>query len=688
VRIWNGIAATAVAATFTVAAVADPGGGFGFGGVDPNPPPTQQFYDSRDRVAVQVIPSRTRVAPGGDLVLAVVFDQQRSWHVHTNDPQVPKELGDPEDYFATAIHIEASSDSLVPHTDWIQWPAPHEIIVGFGGPDVAYEVFEGRAIAYVPITAPADASLGVVTLTVRPVFQACDPTYCLAPTPLPPDQGEAAGSRWLDYGISLTIDIGPLASRSSDPANEAANFADFDGSVFGRIGSGEVAPATSAQDVRFNVFGLEFGLDTDGSFGVVLLLIVAALGGFLLNLTPCVLPVIPLKIMAISSSAGNRAKTLMLGIAMSLGVIGFWIGIGLAIALLTGFTASNQLFQYPIFTIAIGLIIAGMAIGMCGLFSVRLPAAVYMVSPRHDTLRGSFLFGIMTAVLATPCTAPFMGAAMAWAATETPAITLITFAAIGVGMSLPYLLLAAFPQFTDKMPKAGPASELIKQVMGLLMLAAATYFVGVGFSGMLAEPPTPPSRMYFWFVAAVVVFAGLWLIIRTWQLTARSAPKREMERHEQTDMALPLHAVGWRTSMTLLGGLVAVAGVALAITLTDHGPISWIWYTPAKLKQAQHDGQVVVLEFTAEWCLNCKALEAAVLHTDEVSELLAEPWVAPIKVDLTGNNTEGNAMLQAVGRHQIPLLVVLAPDGQEVFKEDFYTVDQVINAVTEARTQN
>ena len=239
-----------------------------------------------------------------------------------------------------------------------------------------------------------------------------------------------------------------------------SDFSQFDGSVFGRIRSGEAAPDLSDIDVEFNAFGLvEFGLDTDSRLGLLLLLIVAALGGFLLNLTPCVLPVIPLKIMAISSSAGNRGRTLMLGAAMSLGVIGFWIGIGLSIALLTGFTASNQLFQYPLFTIAIGLIIAGMAVGMCGLFSVRLPSAVYMVSPKHDTLAGSFLFGIMTAVLATPCTAPFMGAAMAWAATESPNVTLITFTAIGIGMSMPYMVLAAFPGLTDKMPQGRPSKR-------------------------------------------------------------------------------------------------------------------------------------------------------------------------------------------------------------------------------------
>jgi thiol:disulfide interchange protein DsbD len=137
--------------------------------------------------------------------------------------------------------------------------------------------------------------------------------------------------------------------------------------------------------------------------------------------------------------------------------------------------------------------------------------------------------------------------------------------------------------------------------------------------------------------------------------------------------------------MTVLGSVVAAVGIMLAVTLTDHGPINWTWYTPAKFEEALADNKVVVLEFTAEWCLNCKALEESVLASDAVSSLLAEPDIAPIKIDLTGNNTEGNAMLHAVGRHQIPLLVVFAPNGEEVFKGDFYTVEQLVDAVNEAR---
>ena len=206
---------------------------------------------------------------------------------------------------------------------------------------------------------------------------------------------------------------------------------------------------------------------------------------------------------------------------MSLGVVAFWLALGTMIAGISGFTATNQLFQYPTFTILVGVIIAVMAVGMCGLFYIRLPQTVYRINPGQDSLTGSFGFGIMTAVLSTPCTAPFMGAAAAWAATQYPATTLLTFASIGAGMAVPYMALSIFPALANRMPRTGPASELIKQVMGLLMLAAAAYFVSVGLSALVVTPPDPPGKDYWWVVMAFGAAAGFWLVCGTVRITAR-----------------------------------------------------------------------------------------------------------------------------------------------------------------------
>lgn len=613
-----------------------------------------RFFDSRDSVEVSAVPSQKEVVPGDDVVIAVIFDHDAGWHIHTNRPNVPPELGEAEDYVATELLVELDPQSgLTAYAPFIQWPEEHVVQVAFGASPVDYAVYEGRAVAYLPITVAADAAPGPATILLRPVFQVCDDTTCLAPSPRPGESG------WNEYGIPVELNIVALSDKTTSPTPDPALFGGFDPGVFERIRSGEAPPDV----VAFDTFGLNFDIDASG-WGLLLLLLVAAFGGFLLNLTPCVLPVIPLKIMALSGSGDHRSRTLLLGIIMMAGIIFFWLVLGGLMAFVSGFTATNQLFQYPAFTITVGLIIGLMAIGMCGLFTIRLPGKLYMVNPKHDTIHGSFLFGIMTAVLSTPCTAPFMGAAAAWATTEPPGITMLVFAAIGLGMGAPYLLLAAFPKLTDRMPKAGAASELIKQVMGMLMLAAAAYFVGVGLSGVLAVPPEPPGRSYIWVVAGILVAAGAWLAWRTYVISP-----------------------SWkqRGIFGIIGGLLIALGALGGIELTDKGPIDWIYYTPERLQESLEDGEVVVLEFTAEWCLNCKALEQTVLASDAVTALFKDGEAVPMKIDLTGNNTVGNDLLAEVGGLRIPLLIVLAPDGREVFRGDFYTIEQVLEAVRSAR---
>ncbi len=620
----------------------------GFG--RPPAEPAVVFGDSRDQVDVTVSASRDRVEPGEDLPIALRFKVARGYHIWTAPSTPAAGFAQFESAIRTEITLnpDASGKSaplagVAFHEAFLQWPTPHSVEADLGEGLGKYEVYEGEFYAFLPASIAADAAVGARELPLEVSFQACNDKGCSAPA-----------------SVTVVVKFEVVAAGSAPSAALGSAFKTFDPSVYARIGAG----AAPSKIVKFSFFWLHFTLDPSGN-GIVLLLFVAAVGGLLLNLTPCVLPVIPLKIIGLSRAAqGSRAKCFLLGCIMSLGVIGFWMGLGLAIASVKSFTSTNQLFQTPWFTIGVGTVIGIMAIGMAGFFSLQLPNWVHSIEAKHDSYLGSALFGVMTAVLSTPCTAPLMGTAVAWATTEGPTMILLVFGAVGVGMAFPFVVLSASPKLIDHMPRTGPASDLIKQVMGLLLLGAAAYFVGAGVSGLMVTPPEPPSHIYWWIVAALGTAAGVWLLVRTVRITKKT---------------------GHRVVFGGVGAFVAAISVLIGVTQTATGPIDWIYYTPERLAAAQADGQVVVVDFTAEWCANCKTLEALVLNTSAVAEVLNSDGVAAIKVDLTGNNEAGNALLKASNRVTIPLLLVYGRDGTLVLNASEYTAAQVLEAIAAAR---
>jgi thiol:disulfide interchange protein len=614
-----------------------------------------QFADSSSRVKVSVVPSKNKVAPGSDIPIAVIFDHRKNWHIHLNDPKdIPAFMGGREFIKETIIKAEViSGNGASLNTAFVQWPKAHETNVGSKAKPIPYSVFKGKAIAYIPITIANDATPGKVKIAIKVSYQACGRNNALAAREvcLPPVDDELH-----EFEIEI---VSRQALAGVKQVVDDESFAEFDPTIWQRIRGGEKAP----EKVKFPFFGWSFELDVSGSAGIILLMLVAAGGGLMLNFTPCVLPVIPIKIMSLSQTAGNRGKCFMLGAVMSLGVVAFWLVLGAAIALISDFTATNQLFQKPWFTIGIGVIIAIMAIGMCGLFSLKLPSFMYAVNVKHDSIIGSFFFGVMTAILSTPCTAPFMGSAAAWAATQSPVITMTTFAAIGAGMAIPYLILSAWPKLVQKMPRTGPASDLIKHVMGLFMLAAAAYFVGVGISAIMQTPPDPPSRAYWIVVMLLIGIAGAWMAIKTVRISKKTLN---------------------RITFAGLGVVLFASAIYGSFVLTDKGRIDWQYYTPERFEQAQKEGKVVVLEFTAEWCLNCKWLEANMLQTDAVVQATEAENVVPMKVDLTGGYELGNAKLIETGSRTIPWLVIYAPDNTQTLRSDAYTSQQVVDAIKKA----
>lgn len=616
-----------------------------------------QAQGDQELVSMRVVVSKGEVRPGDQIAIAVVFEMAPGWHLHTNEPKLTRGMIQARfEPIPTVVEVSKVKGGLVGP---IQWPEVHTVdvdLVGSGTPE-PYGVFEGLAVIFVPLMVGGDAS-GFVEMELAIGWQACDDRGCM----MPEDRVVVVRIPIARDGVAGVEEPGDGEVTPAEPEV----FGEFDVSVFGKadVFGSEIAAARAGSGAEFNVFGWRFTVDTRGVAGLGLLLLLAALGGFVLNLTPCVLPVIPIKIMGLSQAAANPAKCLMLGVVMSMGVVAFWLAIGGAITFIAGFTAINTLFQQPWFSIVIALIIAVMAIGMLGFFTAGLPQWVYRINPRHDSVHGSFLFGVMTAVLSTPCTAPFMGSAAAWATQQKSIVTLATFGAIGIGMALPYLVLAANPKWVNKVPRTGPASELVKQVMGLLMLGVAVFFMGTGLGPLLMkEVGDPPLRAHWWGVAAFVVLAGGWMVFKTVKIT----------RH-------PVR----RAVVGLMALALSAAAIALAVEQNDRGPVKWQAWTPARFEDALKTGKVVVVEFTAEWCLNCKALEASVLHRREVAEVLNSDSVIPMKVDITAGYPEGVAFMKELKWANVPLLAIFGPAIEEPIKYDSYTTGVVLGAIDRA----
>jgi thiol:disulfide interchange protein len=594
-------------------------------------------------------------APRGSSVLvSVVLDHDEGWHTNTHAPKVPAS------WAATGFSAWPTSLTMS-FPEWaeirgIQWPKTHTIKSDLAGTGVEepYDVWEGRAVILVSVSIGKTAPLGAASLPVSIEYQSCSDT-CLPPT-----------TKKIEVRLTIT-DSGSAPVKSAD----LSDFAGADEPAFIAppvIDPEQVKAQASAAPVEVNVLGYRFSFQADGLVGRITLMGVALLGGLLLNLMPCVLPVIPIKIMSLQKSAQNPTRAFRLGVMTALGVVAFWVAIGLVIGFSTSFKAASQLIAIWWFTLGIGIFIACMSVGMLGLFTIELPQSVYSINAKQDSDKGSFSYGILTAILSLPCVAPFAGSAMSVAAYRGPVLAVAIFLAIGVGMSLPWVLLAARPDWLSFVPKAGPASDLLKQVMGLLMLAAAIFFIGSGLISLVATYPFLAKQLHWWVIALVVGAAAVWMVMRTFQIATSGVS---------------------RAVVSCFGAFLVFAGFGWAWNQTRNAMHERLWvdYSPEVVQEAMAAGKVVVVDFTAEWCGICKSLESAVLHREPVLSALQEEGVVAVKVDLSSLQAPGWKYLAEQKESGIPLLIIQGPGTSTPTKSNLYTSDWVMKSIETARGQ-
>ncbi len=611
-------------------------------------------------VTVAATPERTKVTAGDRLAVAIVMefkDGFHAWPAQEQDALPPEIKASGLEVFYTAVTAERAGP--VSTIGSVQWPELHEEKVadptGMQA-TINAQVFSGRAIAYLPIAIADDASSGSFTLDVTVSYQVCDDTSCLMPE---------------DRTIPVTFEVVEDAAAAAASGTDAALFSGFDARILATLGDapdGTVAATTTpgaakapaaaaAPATRPSLFGYEMP-DFAGPVGLVMLLLISALGGAVLNLTPCVLPVIPIKILTLSQHAAEPGRRIALGLWMAVGVVAFWAAIGVPMAFISStLDPSRLIFGNWYIVLGIGLVIAVMGIGIMGLFELRLPQAVYSVNPKADTAWGSFAFGVMTAVLGLPCFGFVAGGLLAGAAVLGATKIMVIFLGLGIGMAAPYLVLSAYPALVNRIPRTGPASELVKQVMGLLLLAAAAFFVTAGIKGLLNDMPHLEESIGWWIVAIFVAVAVGWMTLRIFQITKRVMPR----------LILPVL------------GLVSVVGLFAFANGMTRG--AWLEFTPAMLQKARDSGKVVVVDFTADWCINCKALKATVLDREPVRTRLLADDVLLLEVDLTSTKAPGWEYLQQLGQTGVPTLAIYGPSMDKPIVYNAYTPDLVLNAI-------
>lgn len=609
------------------------------------------------KVKTRAVPQTTKVAQGSQIVVAVEMDMGDKLHAW---PEAGVKLPDSIADFAIRTELALPSKdpggaSIAQPTGFalksIQYPKAKTGKVpdpsGMAG-SIDAPLYSGLAISYATVTVAKDAPLGDATLTFILSYQACDDKVCFAPEDivLPVKLTVvAAGTQDLGTRADDKLFAGYSASAATPPAPPAST----------------AAPASSAQGASF--FGFDIGRN------IAVLAIAAILAGAILNLTPCVLPVIPIKIMSLTQHAKTRRDAIVLGLWMFAGVVAFWSVIGLPMALINANLDPSQfIFGYWYITLGIGLVIALMGLGIMGLFNLNLPQSVYMIETKADSPVGSFFYGVLAAVLGLPCFGFMAGGLLAIAASLPASSIMVIFIGLGVGMGAPYLVLSTWPQLLRFIPRTGPASELIKQVMGLLLLAAAGFFVNAGIQVLLKEMPYLAGSMGWWVVTFFIGVAGLWLFIRTLQISRTFVPRavfsilaigmigvtalfawyetsKEYTNHRQREEALA--KLGGAGGFT---GAQAPAGV-------------WLDYTPELLASLRAANRPVFLEFTASWCLSCKAIKASTL--DPMKSELGDRGLVLLEVDCSARSGAGSKFLTELGRTGVPAWAVYAPGSDK-----------------------
>lgn len=542
-----------------------------------------------------------------------------NWHVNANIAA---------DEFLKPSSIEIAAQGI--KFGEPKWPEP--IKEYSEALDLENLVFKGHFQIRIPVES---VSADYDSLTTQATFhyQACDNSICLAPS-------------------QVTFGIG-LQSFPSVKKNESST----------------QVPA-KIQSEHF---------DEGSSAGTLILLLSALLGGMILNLMPCVLPVLSLKLFSLIKQAGeSRKRLLTLGIATTAGILtSFWVLAGIVAIIKAGGGNAGwgMQFQSAGFIAFMVVILTAFAMSFFGVFEVWIPGSATTrmdFTSRKQGFAGAFFTGALLVLLSTPCSAPFLGTAMGFAFTTTTPVLFLFFTAAGLGLALPYLLVSAFPKVLKVFPKPGAWMVKLQKVMGVLLLCTVVWLLwivneqagkfGVALFAAIAVASAvcsfllgkiaPPGVAFIREVsvagASIVLLSAFWFAFASPQYEAR---------------------------------VNAIFEARAAQSVTSDG---WYRYTPELIENFAKSKRTVFIDVTADWCLTCKANEAAVLNREDFRRTMEQMNVALVKADWTRETADVNTLLQSMGKSGVPAYAIYpaGDESRQIVLPELLTTDAIVKKIT------
>ena len=440
--------------------------------------------------------------------------------------------------------------------------------------------------------------------------------------------------------------------------------------------------------------------DVPASYAAWYILFLAFLGGMILNLMPCVLPVLSLKVFSLLKEAGeSRGRRIRFGWVYTFGImVSFFI---LSIFFVSAKSAGEQLgigfqFQSPAFVIAISALIFVMALSFLGVFQISAPTSNKLYSlTQKSGYQGAFFQGALMTILSTPCTAPFLGAAYGWALAQSSQVIVLSFLVVAFGLAFPYLILCYAPGLLKFLPKPGAWMYHFEVAMGFLLMGTVIWLIQIvtdltgtsGSVGLLAlllflasaawvygKTFYSESRVKGLFGVIMLVSLGVYVgMFKLYDIRDPFAAKQEKLTQLRLAFMSKQDKVGSEDFFK-----------ALDKQVTTEKKIAWVPYSSRNLDYFRNQNRVIFLDFTATWCATCKVNEHLVVNTDSVRKVFSKHNVVTMKADYTDKSDQLTKVIRSFDRAGVPLYVVFPGVGQPLVLPETITKSLVTEAIKKA----